>query len=155
MNHAIPILPTTSTSFIILSAILMAIGLYFVKKKQIEKHKRAMTLSAISALCFFIIYMTRTLFIGNTSFGGPSSLKVYYTVFLIFHITTATVGAVFGVITLYLGYKNHITKHRKIGPITSVIWFITAITGIVVYFLLYVFFQGGEITSPMKAILGF
>lgn len=155
MKHSIPILPTISTSFIILSAIFMAIGLYFIKKRQVDKHKKFMTLSAVSALCFFIIYMSRTVFIGNTSFGGPDSLKMYYVIFLIFHIVFATIGGIFGIITLYLGYKNKIRKHRKIAPLTSIIWFITAITGIVVYLLLYVFYQGGEITSPIKAILGF
>jgi len=154
MSISIPILPTISTSFIVLSAVFIAIGLYFVKHNQIEKHKKTMTLAAIFALCFFIIYMSRTVFIGNTSFGGPDSLKIYYTIFLIFHITLATIGGLFGIITVYLGYKNHLQKHRKIGPITSIIWFFTAITGILVYLLLYVFFKGDVVTSPFKAILG-
>ncbi|MDR4886630.1 DUF420 domain-containing protein [Fredinandcohnia sp. QZ13] len=151
----LPILPTISTTFIILSAVTVAIGWYFIKQKKIEAHKKAMTTAAIFALIFFIIYMSRTVFIGNTSFGGPDDVKVYYTFFLIFHIFLATTGAIFGVVTLYLGYKNKIAKHRKLGPITSIIWFFTAITGVAVYFLLYVFYKGGETTSILKAILGF
>ncbi|RFB19189.1 DUF420 domain-containing protein [Bacillus sp. HNG] len=151
----LPILPTISTTFIILSAVTVAIGWYLIKQKKIEAHKKAMTTAAIFALIFFIIYMSRTVFIGNTSFGGPDDVKMYYTIFLIFHIFLATTGAIFGVITLYLGYKNKIAKHRKLGPITSIIWFFTAITGVAVYFLLYVFYEGGETTSMLKAILGF
>ncbi|MEH7382390.1 DUF420 domain-containing protein [Bacillus sp. JJ1533] len=151
----LPILPTLSTTFIILSAVTVAIGWYLIKQKKIEAHKKAMTTAAIFALIFFIIYMSRTIFIGNTSFGGPDDVKIYYTIFLIFHIFLATTGAIFGVITLYLGYKNKIAKHRKLGPITSIIWFFSAITGVAVYFLLYVFYKGGETTSMLKAILGF
>ncbi len=151
----LPILPTLSTTFIILSAVTVAIGWYLIKQKKIEAHKKVMTTAAIFALIFFIIYMSRTVFIGNTSFGGPDDVKVYYTIFLIFHIFLATTGAIFGVITLYLGYKNKIAKHRKLGPITSIIWFFSAITGVAVYFLLYVFYKGGETTSMLKAILGF
>src|SRR5690606_13010308 len=110
--------------------------------------------AAISALTFFIIYASRTIFIGNTAFGGPDDIKIYYTIFLIFHIVLATTGAVFGLVTLYLGYKDNIQKHRKIGPITSVIWFFVAITGVAVYLLLYVLYSGGETTSVIKAILG-
>jgi len=150
----LPILPTISTSFIVLSAITVAIGWWQKKQRRIEAHKKTMVVAAIFALIFFIIYASRTIFIGNTSFGGPANIKIYYTIFLVFHITLATVGAVFGIISLVTGYKNKLSVHRKLGPITSFIWFFTAITGIAVYLLLYVFYKGGETTSMIKAILG-
>lgn len=151
---SLPILPTISTSFIVLSAITVAIGLWQIKQKKIEAHKKTMFFAAVFALIFFIIYASRTIFIGNTSFGGPDHLKIYYTVFLIFHITLATTGAVFGLVSIFTGYNNKLAIHRKLGPITSVIWFFTAITGVAVYLLLYVFYHGGETTSVIKAILG-
>jgi putative membrane protein len=152
---SLPILPTISTSFIVLSAITVAIGWCQIKQRKIETHQKTMILAAVFAVIFFTIYLSRTLFIGNTSFGGPDSLKLYYTIFLIFHITLATVGAVLGIIMLVTGYKKNFKVHRKIGPTTSVIWFFTAITGVAVYLLLYVFYHGGETTSLFKAILGF
>ncbi|GIN83835.1 membrane protein [Heyndrickxia sporothermodurans] len=151
---AVPILPTISTSCIVISAIFVAIGWNLIRKKKIDLHKKMMTFAAIFAVVFFIIYASRTIFIGNTSFGGPDNLKIFYTIFLIFHITLATIGAVFGIITLWSGYKNRLSFHRKLGPVTSVIWFFTAITGVIVYLLLYVFYHGGETTSVIKAILG-
>ncbi|MGD6871726.1 DUF420 domain-containing protein [Sutcliffiella horikoshii] len=154
MDHSIPIMPTISTFFIVLSAIFVAIGWYLISKRKIEAHKKAMFFAAIFAIIFFVIYASRTIFVGNTSFGGPDDIKVYYTIFLLFHITLATIGAVMGIITLWTGYKNKLEKHRKLGPITSIIWFSTAITGVAVYMLLYVIYQGGETTSVFKAILG-
>jgi putative membrane protein len=151
----LPILPTISTSFIVLCAITIAIGWRQIKQKKIEAHKKTMFLAAVFALIFFIIYETRTIFIGNTSFGGPANIKIYYTLFLIFHITLATSGAVLGLISLISGYKNKLSFHRKLGPITCIVWFFTAITGVAVYLLLYVFYRGGETTSMIKAILGF
>lgn len=152
---SLPVLPTISTTFIVLSAITVAIGWVLIKQRKIEAHQKAMMLAALFAIIFFVIYASRTIFIGNTAFGGPEDLKIYYTIFLIFHITLATVGAVMGIITLWSGYKRNLKKHRKIGPITSIIWFFTAITGVAVYMLLYVFYHGGETTSVIKAILGF
>lgn len=151
----VPILPTISTSFIVLSAILVAIGWVLIAKRKIEAHKKVMFAAGVAAVIFFVIYATRTVFIGNTAFGGPEELKVYYTFFLIFHITLATVGAVFGITSLWTGYKNNMKVHRRIGPISSLIWFFTAITGVMVYLLLYVIYEGGETTSVFKAILGF
>lgn len=153
--NSLPFLPTISTLFIVLSAITVAIGWWQIKQKKIETHRKTMILAAVFALIFFLIYAVRTVFLGNTSFGGPNNIKVYYTIFLIFHITLAAVGAVFGVANLITGFKKKLTKHRKLGPITSIIWFFTAITGIAVYLLLYVFYKGGETTSVIKAILGF
>lgn len=149
------LLPTISTTFIVISAIFVAIGWVLVAKGKIEAHKKAMLAAAVSAIIFFVIYASRTVFLGNTSFGGPADLKIYYTVFLVFHIILATSGAVFGLVTLWLGLKNNIKKHRKIGPITSVIWFFVAITGAAVYYLLYVKYPGGPTTSLIKAILNF
>ncbi|PIC86518.1 hypothetical protein CSV72_08055 [Sporosarcina sp. P20a] len=150
----LPLLPTISTFFIILSAILVAVGWNLIRQRKIEAHQKTMIAAAVSAVLFFIIYISRTVFIGNTAFGGPDELKIYYTVFLIFHIILATTGAVFGVITINAGLKNNLSRHRKIGPVTSIIWFFTAITGVAVYLLLYIFYTGGETTSVFKAILG-
>lgn len=153
--NSLPILPTVSTLFIVLSALTVAIGWWQIKQRKFETHKKTMIMAAIFALIFFLIYATRTVFLGNSSFGGPNNVKVYYTIFLIFHITLATVGAIFGIVTLFAGFKKNFSRHRKLGPITSIIWFFTAITGVAVYLLLYVFYKGGETTSVIKAILGF
>ncbi|SOC35291.1 DUF420 domain-containing protein [Ureibacillus acetophenoni] len=149
------LLPTISTAFIVISAVLVAIGWVLIAKRNIESHKKVMTAAGVSALIFFIIYASRTVFIGNTAFGGPENLKGYYTFFLIFHIILATTGAVFGIVSLLTGFKNKLSIHRKIGPITSIVWFFVAITGVMVYLLLYILFEPGETTSVIKAILGF
>jgi putative membrane protein len=155
MEYSLPVLPTISTTFIMLSAIMVAIGWGLIKKRKIEAHKKVMIVAAIFAVIFFIIYASRTIFIGNTSFGGPDHIKIYYTIFLVFHITLATVGAVLGIISLITGFKNSLSKHRKLGPITSIVWFFTGVTGLLVYLLLYVIYPGGDTTSVIKAILGF
>lgn len=151
----LPVLPTISTSFIVISAILVAIGWYLIAKGNIEAHKKVMLAAGAAASIFFIIYASRTIFIGNTSFGGPDNIKIYYTIFLIFHISLATIGGGLGILNIYTGLKDKLNIHRKWGPITSIIWFFTAITGVAVYLLLYVFYHGGETTSVIKAILGF
>lgn len=152
---SVPFLPTLSTFLIVLSAVFVAIGWGLIRKKKIEAHKKTMLAAAISALLFLIIYVSRTIVVGNTSFGGPDEVKIYYTIFLIFHICLAIIGATLGVVTIVAGLKNNLVRHRKLGPVTSVVWFFTAMTGVMVYLLLYVFYKGGETTSMLKAILGY
>ncbi|MND87826.1 hypothetical protein D3C76_711750 [compost metagenome] len=148
------VFPTISTSFIVISAVLVAIGWWQIIKGKRSAHKKTMIAAAVAALLFFIVYVSRTVFIGNTSWGGPDELKVYYQIFLVFHIVLATVAAVFGITTLTLGFKAKYAKHRKWGRVTSVIWFITAITGVAVYVLLYLLYPGGHTKPVWEVILG-
>jgi putative membrane protein len=145
-------LPTLSTSFIVISAILVAIGWVQIAKRRIAKHRRLMTWAAVFATLFFIIYLSRTVLVGNTEFGGPDNVKTIYLIFLLFHIVLATVGGVMGLIALRWGYTNQLQKHRRIGPIASVIWFCTAITGVTVYVLLYIVYPGGHTKPLLDAI---
>ncbi|GLX68880.1 DUF420 domain-containing protein [Paenibacillus glycanilyticus] len=146
--------PTISTSFIVISAILVAIGWNLAIKRKLDQHKKVMIAAAIAALIFFIIYSSRTVLVGNTEWGGPDSLKPYYLTFLLFHIVLATVAAAFGITTLVLGFKEKYSKHRKWGRVTSMIWFFTAITGVAVYILLYVMYPGGHTKPVIDAIFG-
>ena len=148
------LMPAVSTSFIAISAILVAIGWAQIIKGKREQHKKTMVAAAVAALLFFIIYVSRTIFVGNTAWGGPDDLKVFYLVFLLFHIVLATVAAVFGLVTLYTGFKSRFKAHRKLGKITSIIWFATAITGITVYSLLYLLYPGGHTKPVIDAIFG-
>jgi putative membrane protein len=147
-------LATLSTLFIASSAICVAIGWVLIARGKTDAHMKMMVVAAILAVAFFSIYLSRTIFVGNTAFGGPDSVFPYYTAFLIFHIVLATVGAVLGLVTLYWGYKQQYVKHRKIGPFTSVVWFATAATGITVYLLLYIVYPPGETTNVIRAIIG-
>lgn len=146
--------PTISTSFIVISAVLVAIGWGLIIKGRREAHKKVMLAGAVAALIFFIIYSSRTIFIGNTNWGGPADLEIYYRIFLIFHIILATVAAVFGLTTIVLAFKERFAKHRKWGRVTAVIWFFTAITGVTVYVLLYVLYPGGHTKPVIDAIFG-
>lgn len=151
----VPFLPTLSTALIVLSGVLVVIGWILIKRQRRTAHKNVMIAASVAALLFLVIYLSRTILVGNTSFGGPDNIKIYYTIFLIFHICLATFGAVLGVLSLISGFKDNLPRHRRLGPVTATVWVFAALTGVAVYLLLYVFYKGGETTSMIKAILGF
>ncbi|TCP30496.1 putative membrane protein [Scopulibacillus darangshiensis] len=148
------VLSTISSACIQISAILIAFGWYAIRKGNKERHQKLMVTASCFALTFFIIYMSRTIFIGNVSFGGPKEWQLPYTIFLVFHIILATTGGIMGVISITLAIKKKFALHRKISPYTAVIWFGTAVTGIVVYVLLIVLWPGEMEISMLKAIFG-
>ena len=69
MSISVPVLATISTTFIVISAVLVAVGWGLIIKGKVEAHKKVMFVAGVAALIFFIIYATRTVFIGNTAFG--------------------------------------------------------------------------------------
>ena len=66
----------------------------------------------------------------------------------------ATIGGILGLVQIITAFKEKFKIHRFVGPIASIIWFFTAITGVAVYMLLYVLYPGGETTSLLKATFG-
>ncbi|MGV3487996.1 MAG: DUF420 domain-containing protein [Tuberibacillus sp.] len=150
------ILATISTLCILISAILIAVGWYTIKvKKNRDRHKKVMVSASLFALAFFIIYMSRTTFLGNVMFNGPERFKMPYTIFLSLHIVLSTLGAILGLVSLYLGFKGRFAKHKRISPYTSVIWFFTAVTGIAVYLMLFIIWPSNNMdTNLLQAIFG-
>jgi putative membrane protein len=148
------VLPAVSTSLIVISAVLVAIGWRLILRKRRKAHENVMLAAAVAALLFFVLYLSRTIFVGNTSWGGPPELKSLYLIFLLFHIVLATVAAVFGATTLVLAWRKRFAQHRRWGRTTSVIWFATALTGVTVYVLLYVMYPGGHTAPLFDAIFG-
>ncbi|PDO10475.1 MAG: hypothetical protein BLM47_07020 [Candidatus Reconcilbacillus cellulovorans] len=148
------LLPLLSTAMIVASAVCVAVGWNRIARRRTKEHERWMVAAAVLATLFFVLYAARTVFVGNTAFGGPEALVPYYRAFLLFHIVLAAAGGVLGLVTLRLAYAGAFARHRRFGPATAVVWFATAVTGVAVYVLLYVLYPGGETKPLWQAIFG-
>jgi putative membrane protein len=147
-------LPYFMEACILSSAASMAVGWWLIRRKRIEAHRRFMLLGASLALLFFVSYAAKTVFIGDTSFGGPSQLRLPYQTFLQIHSFLATVAGIMGIVVLRLAWKQKFSQHKKIAPWTVSLWFVTTITGLAVFLLLYVLYPPGPTTNAFKAWLG-
>lgn len=148
------VMPFLSTSCIVISACLVAYGWYLIKKGNKEKHAKMMKLATVFALGFFVLYLSRTILVGSTLFGGPVELKPFYHGFLLFHILFATTSAFIGIVTIRFALQHKFTSHKKMGPWTAMIWIISSCTGVCVYLMLYVLYPSTETTSLLRAIFG-
>ncbi|GMA50050.1 membrane protein [Alicyclobacillus contaminans] len=146
--------PYINEAFILLSAVCMGIGWYLIRTRRVEAHKRMMLTGSVLAALFFIGYLLKTVIYGDTAFGGPTKYRAPYQVFLQMHSVLATVAAVLGIITIVFAFKSRFGQHRRIGPWTVVIWFITAATGLAVFLMLYIIFTPGPTTNVFRAWIG-
>lgn len=117
-------------------AILLVMGLYFAKNKQLVKHKNTMFLAIILSIIFLVFYIAHHLFAGSTKFGGEGVVKMLYYILLITHIFLAAGVLPFILFTSYRALTGEYAKHKKIAKITWPIWFYVAVSGVVVYFMI-------------------
>jgi uncharacterized membrane protein YozB (DUF420 family) len=121
------------------SAILIGAGLYFIKSRRIQAHKRMM-ISAFVTSCLFLtsyLYYHLVLRAGVTHFRGEGISRPIYFTILISHTVLAAVVVPFILVTLARALKGHIDRHKVIAPYTFAIWMYVSVTGVVIYLMLY------------------
>ncbi len=114
-------------------SVLLLLGLYFVKTKNIPAHKKTMLTAIVFSSLFLITYILHHLFTVDTHFGGTGTIKYVYYVLLITHIPLAAIILPFILLTAYYALVHDITMHKKLTRITYPIWLYVAISGVLVY----------------------
>jgi putative membrane protein len=124
-----------------IATVLLCAGLYFVKTKRIIAHRNCM-ISAFVVSCVFLVgylYHKFAVMRGvHFEFPGPPVWKVPYLVMLFSHIILAMVVPVLALMTINRGLKMRVELHKKIARWTFPIWLYVSVTGVLIYFLLYV-----------------
>ena len=120
-----------------LVALCLILALWYVKQKNIEKHRffifGAMTFSALFLLCYVLYHFTTVE--TKYCFEGPS--RTLYFILLISHIVLAGLSLPFILLTFIRGYTNQVEKHKKMAVYVYPVWLYVAITGPLCYLMLY------------------
>lgn len=125
------------------SGVLILIGFYFIRTKQIAKHKTCMLSASIVSAIFLASYLThhalRTYYfgLGPTRFTGEGLARPIYFTILTSHTFLATLITPFVLLTLWRGLKGDFDKHKRIARLVFPVWLYVSITGVIVYLLLY------------------
>ena len=125
------------------SGVLIVTGFYFIRTKQIAKHRTCMLSASIVSAAFLASYLThhaiRTYYfgLGPTKFIGEGLARPIYFTILTSHTLLATLITPFVLLTLWRGLKGSFGKHKKIARLVFPIWLYVSATGVIVYLLLY------------------
>ena len=117
------------------SLLLMA-SLYFVRKKDIDTHKK-LNITAFFLSCLFLVsYILYHYFSEETKFPAENPLRPYYLLILLTHIVLASLILPFILMAFYRGLYMQVEKHKKIVRWTYPIWLYVTITGVVIYLMI-------------------
>ena len=115
---------------------LLLAALWFIKRKEIDRHKKTMLTAFGVSVLFLASYMIYHWFkAGPKMYVGDFSSFYYF--ILLTHIVLAMGIIPLALIALYRGWNLQVTKHKKIARITFPIWLYVSVTGVVIYMMLY------------------
>jgi putative membrane protein len=131
-------LPLVNAALIVISGIFLTIGYVCIRTHRIVWHRRSMLTASVFAALFLVVYVTRYIWLGSKIFPGDGISRLVYLVILVSHIAIAIAVAPLAYVTLRRALGGRFRPHRQIARITLPLWIYTAVTGWVVYMLLYV-----------------
>lgn len=134
-------LPKVNASLNGLSAIFLGFGFYFIRRKNIRAHQRCMLAALTASVLFLACYLTYHIGVHTiTYFRKPLWFRPYYLVLLTTHTILAIVIVPLILMTVSRALRKRFELHRRIARWTWPIWMYVSVTGVLVYYILYVQF---------------
>ncbi len=119
------------------SALLLAIGYYFIRRGQIRFHHRIMVTAFCLSCLFLISYLVYHANVGSIRYSGQGPLRTVYFAILISHTVLATLVPPLAVVTLVRAVRERFDRHMRLARWTLPVWFYVSFTGVVIYLMLY------------------
>jgi putative membrane protein len=113
--------------------VLLALGLYFIRRGEPMRHRAVMLSAAAVSAAFLVSYLTYHFNSGLARFGGEGAVRPIYFAILIVHVIAAVVITPLVPITLFRALSRRFDRHRKIARWTLPLWMYVAVSGVVVY----------------------
>jgi len=139
-------LPVVNATLNGLSAVFLTLGFIFIKRGNKIAHRNCM----ISAFCTSTIflgcyltyhgYLAMVLHRGPTRFLNPAWFRPIYLTILISHTILAITIVPMILMTLWRAKMGRFEQHKKIARWTWPLWMYVSVTGVIIYWLLYIKF---------------
>ena len=114
--------PKLNATLNVMSALLLTMGWFAIRRSQIVKHRACMFGAMATSTLFLISYVLRYLHAGTHRYAGDGLMKVIYLGVLFSHMVLAMVLVPLVLRTLYLALRGRSEEHKKIAKITLPIW---------------------------------
>lgn len=121
-----------------LTAAFLIAGRVQIKRGRADIHKRFMLTALTTAVLFLVSYLVYHYQVGSVKYPHFDWTRPLYFVILISHTILAAVMVPFIIAAVVLALKGKFEKHKRIVRWVWPVWMYVSVTGIVVYFMLYV-----------------
>jgi putative membrane protein len=139
-------LPAVNGSLNGLSAVFLTAGYIFIRRKNKTAHRNCMIAAFVTSTLFLACYLTYHFYLGfvehrgPTKFTDPAWFRPIYLTILLTHTVLAVVIVPMVFMTLSRAMKQRYELHKKIARWTWPLWMYVSVTGVLIYYLLYIKF---------------
>lgn len=144
-------IPALNAALNALATVLMTFAFVQIKAAQrageasersarIARHRALMISTGVVSAVFLIGYVLHKILVRgvHTPFGGEGLIKGVYYAMLLTHVVLAMAIAYLVPRTFWLAIKGDYEAHKRWAKFTYPIWYYVSVTGVLVYFFLYV-----------------
>jgi len=128
-------------SFNVVVSVCLVFALVFIKQKNIEAHRKAIYGAMFFSALFLISYVIYHATTPETKYCYEGISRTIYFILLISHIVLAGISLPFILLTFNRGFTFSVVKHKKMAKWVFPVWLYVAITGPVVFLMLYPCYQ--------------
>jgi putative membrane protein len=119
------------------ATVLLTAGFVCIKQKRIAAHRACMVAAFAVSAIFLVSYVAGKIAHGLTYFDGQGVWRIAYFTLLTTHTILAIVIVPLVLRTLWLAWHGDYVRHRAWARWTFPLWYYVAVTGVVVYFMLF------------------
>lgn len=131
------ILPAINAALNSIALLLLIMGFVFIKRRNIQAHKRCMLAAFGVSGAFLITYLVHHAQVGSVKYAGPPELRSLYYAILIPHIPLAAAVVPMAIVAITRALRGNIEKHRPVARVLWPIWIFVSVSGVAVYWMLY------------------
>ena len=131
-------LPAVNAALNATCTFFLLLGFVFIQKRRISLHRASMIAAFSCSTVFLALYLYFHAHAGVIRFSGQGWIRPVYFTILISHTTLAIVIVPLVLITLSRALRERFDRHRAIARWTLPLWLYVSVTGVIVYWLLYI-----------------
>ena len=148
--ETLPLFPHLNAALNATALVLLVTGYLLIQRGRERGHKIAMLSCFAVSVVFLASYLWYHGNYPRRFLPGDASPLVYYAYQFILwtHIALAALVPVLAIVTITKGLRDKRASHRRWAGWTFPIWLYVSITGVLVYFVLYILYHGGQLTPP-------
>ncbi|MCL6501536.1 MAG: DUF420 domain-containing protein [Pirellulales bacterium] len=115
-------------------------GYILIRAGRETAHRRVMLTAFCLSVLFLASYLVHHYHIGGSKpYQGEGLGRTLYRTMLFTHAALAALVPPLAVATIILGWRDRRAAHRRLARLTLPIWLYVSVTGVIIYFVLYVF----------------
>ena len=133
-------LPTLNACLNGTATVLLTAGYIFIKTDREKSHRACMVSAFVVSVIFLFFYVLHKWLVQgvHTPFGGEGAWRSIYYTMLVTHIILAILIVPLVLTTLSLAIRGKRDRHKSWARWTFPIWYYVSVTGVLIYFFLYV-----------------